>query len=272
MITAHPEKQSCTRMFTVALLIIVRTRDNHKYPSTRKCINKIEIYSQTGTLLSNEKEQDPDTPSNVGVRNPRRNPLCDLSDLTTGNYRALLSLAGLTGKLSSPHHTWCIASAFQFSGRSCSQGLRNPQVSHAYMCICIPGPGSSIRGFVMGARAEVLLSTRILCLSAPSPSLSSSTWTMVHKEAGDSFRLLSSETIPPICTDLPDSYLCCSMVEKWNIRKLTPLLLLVCTITVCEQRCGCCFQFGSLSHLTTLISNCLTRWIPQTSCWRQRTA
>lgn len=64
-----------------------------------------------------------------------------------------------------------------------------------------------------------------LHLSTPSCSPSSSPYTMVHEEAVDfCLGLLSSETVPPTCSDHLTLVQCHSIVGRWDIRKLIPLV------------------------------------------------
>lgn len=66
------------------------------------------------------------------------NPLCDLSCLTIDNDRALPGRPQGGKKLSSPHKTWCMVRALQFSGWRCSQGFMLMYTS------CIPSLGASV--------------------------------------------------------------------------------------------------------------------------------
>ena len=67
---------------------------------------------------------------------PQGNPMCELSVPNTGGYKA--SCGGPHGKTTTPIKThtrlWCRASALQFCGKSCSQGLSPP----ALQASCAP--------------------------------------------------------------------------------------------------------------------------------------
>lgn len=68
---------------------------------------------------------------------PSQNPLCDLSCLTIGNYKALPGRPQGWG-CSPLHIDSCMASELQFSGGSCSPGFMLTCIS------CIPSPGASL--------------------------------------------------------------------------------------------------------------------------------
>lgn len=84
-----------------------------------------------------------------------QNPMCDLSGLTTGNYKALPGRPHGGSCFPTPGlvHSQCTVVIW----RELSQGLRSSGTSHAHLHTCIPSPGAFIWSpLYQGTLAETL--------------------------------------------------------------------------------------------------------------------